>query len=109
MGLKREDVIWFAEGVKTRYRLIVNRGAADAADILATLTPAQLDALQRQWDKANRKFVREYRLDDTSQEQRRAQAKRMLTPGQRARVLHRLQDYVEDFHALARRPQTATR
>lgn len=205
-GFKREDVIWFAEGVKTRFRLIVNRGAADAADILATLTPAQLDALQRQWDKVNRKFVREYRLDDTLQEQQRAQAKRMLsriqdwtgsltyeqeqkiialcnklplsdrlryedrlrrqreflrllelrgkpgefaprlrhwllnweegrtpkyerqyaewsekrvqfllevnrmlTPGQRARVLHRLQDYVEDFHALARRPQTATR
>ena len=205
-GLKHEDVIWFAEGVKTRYRLIVSRGAENAADILATLAPAQLDALQRQWDKDNRKFIREHRLDDTYQEQQRAQAKRMLsrirdwvgsltyeqeqtiialcdklpltdrlryedrlrrqgeflrllelrgnpsefaprlrhwllnweegraleyerryavwwekrvqflleanrmlTPGQRARVLHRLQDYVDDFHALARRSQTATR
>lgn len=78
-GVKHEDVIWFAEGVTTRYRLIVSRGAADAADILATVTPAQLDALQRQWDKVNRKFVREYHLDDTPQEQQRAQAQRMLS------------------------------
>lgn len=78
-GLKREDVIWFADGVTTRYRLIVSRGAADAADILATVTPAQLDALQRQWNKVNRKFIAENRLDDTSQEQQRAQAQRLLS------------------------------
>ncbi|MDP2241744.1 MAG: DUF6279 family lipoprotein [Burkholderiales bacterium] len=78
-GLRREDVLWFLEGLKTRYRLIASRGANDAAEILATLTPAQLDALQRQWVKVNRKFIREYKLEDTPREQQRAQAKRMLS------------------------------
>lgn len=78
-GLNREDVLWFLEGLKTRYRLIASRGAADAAAILATLTPAQIDALQRQWAKVNRKFIREYKLEETLQEQQRAQAKRMLS------------------------------
>ena len=78
-GLRREDVFWFLEGLKTRYRLIASRGAGDAAEILATLTPAQLDALQRQWVKVNRKFIREYKLEDTPREQQRAQAKRMLS------------------------------
>ena len=78
-GLRRDDIIWFMEGLKTRYRLIASRGAGDAAAILAPLTPAQLDALQRQWAKVNRKFIREYKLEETPQEQQRAQAKRMLS------------------------------
>ncbi len=78
-GLRREDVLWFLEGLKTRYRLIASRGAGDAAEILATLTPPQLDALQRQWNKDNRKFIREFQLEDTPQEQQRALAKRMLS------------------------------
>lgn len=78
-GLRREDVIWFIEGLKTRYRLIASRGAGDAAEILATLTPAQLNVLQRQWAKVNLKFIREYQLEETPQEQQRAQAKRMLS------------------------------
>lgn len=78
-GLKRDDIIWFMEGLKTRYRLIASRGAGDAAEMLATLTPAQINALQRQWAKVNRKFIREYKLEETLQEQQRAQAKRMLS------------------------------
>lgn len=78
-GLKRDDIIWFMEGLKTRYRLIASRGAGDAAEMLATLTPAQINALQRQWAKVNRKFIREYKLGETPQEQQRAQAKRMLS------------------------------
>lgn len=78
-GLERDDVFWFMEGLKTRYRLIASRGAGDAAEMLATLTPAQISALQRQWAKVNRKFIREYKLEETPQEQQRAQAKRMLS------------------------------
>lgn len=77
-GLQREDVIWFVDGLKSRYRLIVSRGASDAADFLATLTPAQLDVLQRQWDKDNRKFIREHRLEDGQEERRQARATRTL-------------------------------
>ncbi len=77
-GLQREDVIWFVDGLKSRYRLIVSRGASDAADLLATLTPAQLDVLQRQWDKDNRKFIREHRLEDGQEERKQARATRTL-------------------------------
>src|SRR4051812_46472481 len=30
-GLKPDDVAWFVEGFRSRYRIVVNRGAADAA------------------------------------------------------------------------------
>ena len=76
--LKREDVLWFVEGLKSRYRLIINRGAGDAADILATLAPAQLDALQRQWDKDNRKFIREFQLEGSVEDKKEARANRTL-------------------------------
>ncbi|MFN7087085.1 MAG: DUF6279 family lipoprotein [Burkholderiales bacterium] len=77
-GLKPEDVDWFVEGLKARYRLVVNRAATDAAEILSSLTPAQLDTLQRQWDKDNRKFIREHRLEDDTEERKRARAARTL-------------------------------
>jgi len=77
-GLRREDVIWFVDGLKSRYRIIVNRGVTDAADLLATLTPAQLDNLQRQWDKDNRKFIREHKLEDGQDERKQARAIRTL-------------------------------
>ncbi|MBI4204808.1 MAG: hypothetical protein HY527_07260 [Betaproteobacteria bacterium] len=45
--LTREDVVWFVDGVKARYGTIVARGSDDAAALLLTVTPAQLDALRR--------------------------------------------------------------
>lgn len=78
-GFTREDVIWFVEGLKTRYRTIVNRGADDAAIILLAITPAQFDALQKRWDKDNRRFIREYRLEGSVEEQRRERARRALS------------------------------
>lgn len=77
--LTREDVNWFAEGLKARYRTIVRRGAPDAAALLATITPEQLDALQRQFNKDNRKFVHEYRLDGSPEEMERARIRRALS------------------------------
>lgn len=77
-GLKHEDVLWFIEGLKSRYRLIVSRGAGDAAEILTTLAPAQLDALRRQWDKDNRKFIREYQIEGSVEDKKEARANRTL-------------------------------
>ncbi|MEK7876641.1 MAG: DUF6279 family lipoprotein [Pseudomonadota bacterium] len=203
-GLRHDDVIWFFEGLKARYRVIVNRGSADAAEMLATLAPEQINALQKQWNKVNRKFASENELDGSVEKRKRARLKKtlrqiedwtggltyeqeqkiealldavpliehlrhadrirrqqeflqllklranaqefrpklrawlldwesgrapafqllsgevyakriefylavdkLLTPGQRQIVLHRLQDYVDDFHALAETPQRA--
>jgi len=204
-GLKHDDLDWFFEGLKARYRVIVNRASTDAAEMLATLAPEQIDALQKQWRKINRKFANEYELDGSDEKRRRARLKRtldqiqdwtggltyeqeqkiaalldavpliehlrhadrirrqqeflqllrlraepqqfrprlqawlldwesgrapayaqlsrevyakriefylavnkLLTPGQRQIVLHRLQEYADDFHALAEKPQLAS-
>jgi hypothetical protein len=78
-GLTPQDVEWFTGGLKARYRLVVQRGAADAAELLATLTPQQIENLQRRWDKDNRKFAAEHRIDGTLEQRQRARAKRLLT------------------------------
>ncbi len=78
-GLAREDVLWITDNVRARYRALIQRGADDTAALLMTVTPAQLEALQRQWDKDNRRFVREYRLEESAEEQRRAAVQRALT------------------------------
>ena len=77
-GLAREDIAWISEGLRDRYRAIIRRSADDAAAFLTTVTPAQLDALRRQFEKDNRRFVRDYHLEDGADEQRRAAAKRVL-------------------------------
>jgi hypothetical protein len=77
-GLGREDVVWFIEGFKARYRVIVNRGIPDAAELLATLQPEQLAVLQKRWDKDNRKFVAERELDGGIEKRKRARLKRTL-------------------------------
>jgi hypothetical protein len=76
--LTREDVLWFVDGVKARYATIVARASDDAAALLLTITPAQLEALQRQWDKDNRRFVREHRLDRSDADIKRARVRRTL-------------------------------
>ena len=77
-GLKYDDVVWFIEGLKGRYRVIVNRASTDAAEMLATLAPEQIDALQKQWRKVNRKFASEYDLDGSVEKRKRARLKKVL-------------------------------
>ena len=75
-GLKREDVLWVIDGLKQRYRTVVRRGADDAAAMLMTVTPAQIELLKRQWERDNRRFTRDYRINESVQEQREARLKR---------------------------------
>ena len=76
-GLKRDDIIWFVDGIQARYRKIIQHGMDDAVDMLVTLGPEQLVALQKQWDKDNRKFVKERALDGSLEERRRERQKRV--------------------------------
>jgi hypothetical protein len=78
-GITRDDVAWVTEGAKARYRTILRRMAPDAAAMLMTITPAQIEALQRRWDYDNRRFIREYRLEDGLDEQRQARVERVLS------------------------------
>lgn len=77
-GLTRDDAWWFIEGFRARYRTIVMRGSDDAAALLLTITPPQLDALQRQFDKDNRKFSRDYRIAGSAEDIKRARRRRTL-------------------------------
>lgn len=77
-GIAAGDVEWFADGLKQRYRLIVRRGAADAAGLLATLTPAQIENLRERWQGDNRKFAAEHRIDEALEARQRARARRYI-------------------------------
>lgn len=74
----RDDAAWIVEGVKARFRTIINRGANDAADMLALLKSENIHALQLQFEKDNRKFVREYRLEGSMDQRKRARLERTL-------------------------------
>ena len=77
-GLSREDVMWFMDGLRTRVRTAGRQVAPDAAALLATLTPAHIENLQRKFEKDNRKYVRERKLNGTPQERQEAEAKRII-------------------------------
>lgn len=77
-GLSRDDVIWFSDGIKTRVRTMARKAAPEAAALLATLTPAQVENLQRKLDKSNRKYVREHKVNGTLEERQEAEAKRII-------------------------------
>jgi uncharacterized protein DUF6279 len=78
-GMTRSDFFWAVGGVQERYRTIMRRSADDAAAVLMTITPEQLNTLQRRWDKDNRRFIREYRLDAGIEERREATVRRTLS------------------------------
>jgi hypothetical protein len=78
-GLTPENIAWFVDGFKARYRIIVNRGANDAAEVLATLAPEQIVVLQKQFDKDNRKFTDENELDGGIEKRKRARLKKMIS------------------------------
>jgi hypothetical protein len=71
-------VLWFTEGFKTRVRTLGRKAAPDAAALLATLTPAQVESLQRKLEKDNRKYVRERKVNGTLEERQEAEAKRII-------------------------------
>src|SRR4051812_34496567 len=78
-GLKTDDVAWFVEGFRARYRIVVNRGAADAAEVLATLNPDQIVNLEKQFAKDNRKFADENELDSGVEKRKRARLKKTVS------------------------------
>jgi hypothetical protein len=77
-GLGDTDLLWLVDGIKARYAVIAARAAPDAAELLAGLTPAQVEHLKRELDKANRKFLREHRSNEPEEQRRAAQDKRTL-------------------------------
>lgn len=77
-GLTEDEVLWFVEGIGNRYRTMVRHAAPDAAMLLATLTPVQVDNLKRHWDKDNRKYVKQHKLDGTLEERQEVETRRIV-------------------------------
>jgi len=78
-GFTREDALWVTEGVRARYRTLAAYAADDAAALLMSITPEQLAKLQERWERLNRRFVREFRLQASVEEQRRETGRRALS------------------------------
>lgn len=78
-GLRESDMLWVVDGLKQRYARIAVRGAADAAELLATLTPEQIESFRQQVDKDNKKFLREHRINDGEAERRKVVRERSLS------------------------------
>lgn len=78
-GLRADDMLWVVDGFRQRYARIAARSAADAADLLATLTDAQVEHVRKQLDKDNAKFVKEHRSDENEATRRRAADRRALS------------------------------
>lgn len=78
-GLRENDMLWLVDGSKQRYARIVVRGAADATDLLSTLTPEQVETFRQQIDKDNKKFMREHRINDSEVERRKEVQRRTLS------------------------------
>ena len=77
-GLSQEEVLWFVEGFRNRVRALARKAAPEAAALLATVTPAQIEHLQRKFEKDNRKYVRERKVNGTLDERQEAEAKRLI-------------------------------
>lgn len=77
-GTSREDVLWFVDGMRTRVRTLTRQAAPDAAVLLASVTPAQIEHLKAKLEKENRKYVREHKVNGTLEERQEAEAKRVI-------------------------------
>lgn len=78
-GLQAADMAWLLDGFRQRYTLIAARGAADAADLLATLSPEQIESFKQHLDKVNKKFLRDNHSGDSEIERRKVVEKRTLS------------------------------
>lgn len=76
--LTREDVLWFIEGLRERVRLAGRQAAPEAAALLASLTPAQIEHLQRKLERSNRKYASERKLSGSLEERYDEEAKRVV-------------------------------
>jgi hypothetical protein len=77
-GIARQDVLWFVDGLRTRIRTAARQGAPEAAAFLATLTPAQIENLQKKWEKDNRKYVKENKVNGSAEERAEVEAKKVV-------------------------------
>jgi len=72
------DALALGDGVIRRGRVLFDRAAPDIADLLATLTPAQIERMAARFADKNADYAREARLDEDEASQRLARYRRLL-------------------------------
>lgn len=77
-GLTNKDVHWFLDGLQRRYAIVVERGSDDAAALLFTVTPRQLEVAQKRWERLNQRFAGEHHIGAGLEEQQRASLQRTI-------------------------------
>jgi hypothetical protein len=92
-GLKPGDVEWATGAVRSRYRLLAGRAAEEAAPLLATLHPEQLESMEKKIEKNNAKYAREWLSADPRKRERR-----LLD-----RTMDRFEEWTGDLNAEQRR------
>jgi hypothetical protein len=76
-GLTAPQLLWAWESVKGRYRRMAAHAAPELAAVLATLTPAQFDRLDRKFAESDAEYAKKY-LKGGVEEQRKRRDKRNL-------------------------------
>ena len=99
-GLTARDMLWITDRVRAAAQVAAERAAEDVAEVLASLTPAQLAELERGFAESNRKVARDWGAGRPVAEQRRLRADRLVA--QVERFTGRLSsEQVERVRALA--------
>jgi hypothetical protein len=86
-GAARSDVEWAIAALRKTYRGMAARAAQEAAPILVTLRPEQIESLERRLAKDDAKFVREWLSGSAARRERRATE----------RTLERFEDWTGDL------------
>jgi len=76
-GLTAPELLWAWESVKGRYRRMAAHAAPELAAVLATLTPAQFDRLDKKFAESGAEYAKKY-LKGGEAEQRKRRDKRNL-------------------------------
>jgi hypothetical protein len=82
-GLSTDDVVWITERVRGAAQVLAVRAADDIAEVLASLSPAQIAELERGFAQSNRKVARDWGAGRPAAEQRRVRADRLIAQVER--------------------------
>ncbi len=72
------DVLTLGDNIIRRVRLLAEQATPDLADLLATLTPAQIDRMAGRFAEKNTDFAKEMRLAEDEAAQHKVRYKRLL-------------------------------
>ena len=88
-GVTRADVEWVTASLRSTFRRLAAMAAEEASPILVTLTPQQLDGLERRLAKDHAKYTRDWLSGSPARRERRAVE----------RMVERFEDWTGDLEA----------